>query len=122
MHAGPPSEPKDTTPMPPGPSTLGMMNSPPSTPDLFCLAIILAENLNTLKQHINAKKQARRDDPNHVEAVSEDEEDVDLPVSAVPVSLSSMHMSLMLQQLPSTINSQPVVPLELPEISNDVRM
>src|SRR5882724_5039051 len=84
MSTDPTPEPKDALLAPPGPSTLGI-----GTPDLFHLAILLMENLNMLKCRVNAEKQAHRDEPNNKESVSEDEEEVDSPVSTLQLRSSS---------------------------------
>ena len=96
--------------MPTGPSASGTSN-PSDEPNLFQLAIVLTENLNTLKCCVNAEKQARSMDPSNDEEVSTDEEEVDMPVSSVPL----VSVSHTLQQLPATLDTMPTLPLETPK-------
>jgi len=56
--ASPPSEPEDTTPALPGSAAVAAMSSVVDPPDLFHLSVLLAENLNNLKQWVNAEQQA----------------------------------------------------------------
>ena len=94
--------------MPAGPSTPGTSN--PNKPNLFQLVIVLTENLNALICHVNAEKQARRMDPRNDEDVSMDEEEVDMPVSSVP--LVPMSQTL---HLPATLDTTATLPIETPE-------
>jgi len=53
---------------------------PPPTLDLFQRMVILTENMNTLKKHVNAKKCSRCENPVHLDPVSSDEEELHVPI------------------------------------------
>ena len=78
--------------------------------------------MNALKCLMNSEKQSHRDNPSHLDVICDNEEEVDLPVSAVPVGSSSILMSQTLQQLPPTIDSQPVPTMESLAQSSDMHI
>src|SRR5882672_4376481 len=54
--------------------------------DLCQHTVILTEGMNALKRRINAEKQSRRENPGHLDPISSDEEEVQIPIAAVPIS------------------------------------
>jgi len=72
--------------------------------------VILTESMNILKKRLNTEKQARCDDPTHLDPVSSDEEALPVPLASVPVA----SLPLSSDQLPTTIAvSQPPTDLLL---------
>jgi len=47
--------------------------------------VLLMENMNTLKRRVNLEKQARCENPTHLDAVSSDEEELAILISSVPL-------------------------------------
>jgi len=72
--AGPLSKHKDTVPSAQENIDIG----------LFQRTVLLTEEMNKLKCHINSEKQKRHDDLNDLEVVSSDEEEIEVPVESIP--------------------------------------
>jgi len=47
---------------------------------LFQRTVLLTEEANKLKCCVNGEKQAHQDNPNHLEVVSSDEEEIEVPI------------------------------------------
>ena len=43
--------------------------------------------MNALKHHLNAEKQSRHENPNHLEPISSYEEELQIPMSSVPITV-----------------------------------
>ena len=48
--------------------------------------VLLMENMNPLKHHVNLEKQACCDNVSHTALVSDDEEELEIPMKIVPVT------------------------------------
>src|SRR5882724_9550570 len=58
--------------------------------DLFQRTILLTEAMKRLKSHVNAEKYAHCSNPAHLEDLSSDEEETEVPVLSVPIMSSSL--------------------------------
>ena len=81
MHVGLLSKPEETMPM-------SLHPAQPATPqifemDLFQRMVLLTEAMNKLKQCVNEEKAARDMNPSHLEEVSSDKEELEVPIASV---------------------------------------
>jgi len=68
------------------------------------MVLLLTENMSALKCHINIEKQSCNDDPAHMDTVSEDEEELEIPMYTMSISLPSF-----VQQVPTPVSSPELV-------------
>jgi len=71
--------------------------------------------MNKLKQCINQDKEARNVNPNHLEEVSFDEEELKVPVMSVPLTVPTMVPPLGMPYTVSTLLMESPLPLLLSE-------
>jgi len=55
--------------------------------DLFQHTILLTEGMNTLKCCLNAEKQSRHENPNHLDTISSVEEELQVPMPSIPITV-----------------------------------
>jgi len=80
------ADPKDTLPTPTAPvATINVSNIAPPL-DIFQRIVLLMENMNALKHHINLEEQVCHDNPSHMAPVSDDEEELEIPMNSVPIT------------------------------------
>jgi len=75
-----PVDPIDPTPAEPTTPSPSIISNPL---DMFQKMVLLTENLNALKRHINSEKQMHCNDSVHTDPVSADKEELDVPVMTV---------------------------------------
>ena len=90
----PATELEAATPAPPDPIVTSSGSNNPSTLNLFQRMVLLTEGMNTLKCQVNAEKQSRCVNPAHTDPVSDDEEELEVPVLWCPLLCPCLRYSL----------------------------
>jgi len=73
----------NSTPIEPTTPSSSKNNNPG---DMFHRMVLLTENLNMLKRHINVEKQVHCNDSAHTDPILANKEELDVPVMSVPIS------------------------------------
>src|SRR5882672_7388755 len=104
-HAEPPSELEDAVPLSP---SHAVGNVPVSDgEDLFQRTVLLTEAMNRLKRRVNEEKHACHLNQNHIEVVSSDEEELDVPIASIPLASNVFPPLAPLNSLPTVLPLEP---------------
>ena len=82
------SEPEDA--MPSSPQLPPAVTQENSEIALVQRTVLLTEAMNKLKCCVNKEKHAHHSNPNHLEVVSSDEEEIDVPIASIPLTSNSL--------------------------------
>jgi len=118
----PPSEPEDTPPASPELIMPFYVLALTQDMDLFQCLVLPTESVNSLEYHVNIEKQTSHDNPAHIEEVSSDKEEIEIPVLTIPLMLYSLPFSQTLAPGPSfPLPSSPNPPItRIPTINTHI--